>query len=78
MKNGERVGFGLARSRLTGLRSFFSQASLALKKVPSPSAHSRNPQKSKFSSTPITIKNGLPQGKPFSIGEGGIVLSRSH
>lgn len=31
----------LARSRLTGLRSFFSQAMLASKKAPSPSAHSR-------------------------------------
>lgn len=33
--------FGLTRSRLTGLRTFFSQAMLASKKVPSPSAHSR-------------------------------------
>lgn len=37
------VGRGrrLARSRLTGLRIFFSQAALAPKKTPSPSAHSR-------------------------------------
>lgn len=31
----------LARSRLTGLRTFFSQALLVPKKVPPPSAHSR-------------------------------------
>lgn len=34
----------LARSRLTGLRTFFSQALLAPKKVPPPSAHSRYEQ----------------------------------
>lgn len=61
----EEVGFGLARSRLTAIPRFVSSDFIAFNKSASASAHSRNPQKSDFKSSPYKIKSGLTKVSPI-------------
>ena len=53
--NGVDGGTCLARSRLTGLRFFFSETSFLPKKRPSPSAHSRWTPERWFQSDPTSL-----------------------